>query len=189
MRHICFLILIFSVCVSCTGKNELDVPEEPKIIDLPIDLFDPEPGEVDIPDPVEFIFNAQSATLTNPSSKMFWITGGSVVGTGGASSSPAAIACTQYVVDYTGNIMRNANFNISSSAGKNILTYQLPCTLSKAFVLFSSPDLARNESYMVSSGGSVTGGKSFHGLYNGATYSGGYNRATFTVSSMITNIN
>ena len=410
MRHICFLKLIFSVCVSCTGKNEFDVPEEPKIIDPPIDPFDPEPGEMDIPDPVEIIFDAQSTTLTNPfinandpavniqtkrkttvtfvdgstnrlvggmgfisseesdekvkaaffsrgqfvfegegsltvisryrhaicsddyirinegnitipisandglhandyieinggtieinamgdgmdsegyiqinggsiaitttsdkshgiksatettvqssgnieihlegdaskafkskgkmliskgnlhltttgnacydaeeadmssasgikcnvgvgsalskkafnSSKMFWITGGSVVGTGGASSSPAAIACTQYVVDYTGNIMRNANFNISSSAGKNILTYQLPCTLSKAFVLFSSPDLARNESYTVSSGGTVTGGESFHGLFNEATYSGGYNRATFTVSSMITNIN
>ena len=121
--------------------------------------------------------------------KTFKITGGTIVGVGGDASAPTAGACTQYVVNYSGGVTQNSFIHIASSAGKNILTYQSPCSLSKAFVLFSSPDLERNTNYTLSSGGSVSGGSSFNGLYNGATYTGGTVRASFTITTMVTNVN
>jgi len=122
-------------------------------------------------------------------SKTFGISGGTIVGASGASSAPTASACTQNVVNFTGNITQNQYYNISSSSGKNILTYQLPCTLSRAFVLFSNPDLTRGQSYTISSGGEVAGGTAFHGLFNDAVYQGGTIRANFTISSILTNLN
>jgi len=121
--------------------------------------------------------------------KTFKISGGTLVGVGGASGSPTASACTQYVVNYSGAISQNSFFAIASSAGKNIMTYQAPYTSSKAFILFSSPDLVRNSVYTISSNGSVAGGSSFWGLYDGATYTGGTSVATFTISAMVTNVN
>ena len=121
--------------------------------------------------------------------KTFKIAGGTLIGIGGASSLPDANASTQYSVNYSGSITQNAFFHIASSAGKNVVTYQLPCTLSKAYVLFSSHDLERNTNYTISTGGAVSGGSSFNGLYNSATFTGGTTRATFTVSSIVTNVN
>ena len=121
--------------------------------------------------------------------KSFNIKGGTIVGIGGSTSSPTASGCTQYVVNYSGAISQDAFFSIVSSVDKNNLIYQLPCTLSKAFLLFSSPDLERNVDYRLLSEGAVLGGGSFHGLYSGATINGGTVQATFTISSIITNIN
>jgi hypothetical protein len=118
----------------------------------------------------------------------FKITGGTLIGIGGATSSPTSSVCTQYSLIYSGSATQNTYFNITSSGGKNVLTYQIPRTLSKATVLFSSPDLEKNSGFTISSGGSVSGGTSFHGLYSGATYTGGSSLSTFTVSSMVTTI-
>ena len=121
--------------------------------------------------------------------KTFKITGGTLVGIGGEASSPTANACTQYVVNYSGGVTQNTFIHIASSTGKNILTFQSPFTLSQASVLFSSPDLERNAEYTIWSGGSVTGGESFYGLYHGANYSGGTALTNFRISSMVTLIN
>ena len=121
--------------------------------------------------------------------KTFSITGGTLVGIGGSSGSPTANACTQYVVNYAGGVSQNTIYHTASSTGINILTYQSPCTLSKAFMIFSSPDLERNMVYTLFSGGAVSGGSSFHGLYQGATCTGGTTLSTFSISSMITNVN
>ena len=121
--------------------------------------------------------------------KTFSISGGTLVGTGGVSGLPTASACTQYVVNYSGGITQNTYLTITSSAGNNILTYQSPYTQSKAFILFSSPELARNANYTLTSGGAISGGSSFYGLYNGATHTGGTVCASFTITSMITNLN
>jgi hypothetical protein len=120
--------------------------------------------------------------------KSFKITGGTLIGIGGTSGSPTANDCTQYSVQYSGSITQNASFHVVSSAGKGVVTYQLPYTSSKAFVLFSSPNLEKNTNYTISTGGAVTGGASFHGLYDGASYTGGTPLATFTVSSMVTEV-
>ena len=121
--------------------------------------------------------------------KTFKISGGTIVGVGGDTSSPTADACTQYAVNYSGGVTQNSYIHIASSAGKNILTYQSPCSLSKAFVLFSSPDLERNTNYTLSSGGTVSGGASFNGLYSGTAYTGGTVRTSFTITTMVTNFN
>ena len=122
-------------------------------------------------------------------SETFKITGGTIIGIGEASSVPTANACTQHVINYSGEVMQNRFFAITSSGGNNILTYQLPYTLSKAFILFGSPDIEQGTNYTILSGGAVTGGSTFNGLYSGATYSGGTSLLTFSISSMVTSVN
>lgn len=119
----------------------------------------------------------------------FKITGGTLIGIGGATSTPTTNACTQYSLVYSGrDIPQHSYFNITSSDGKNILTYVIPKSLNNITVLYSSPGLTKGTSYTISKGGSVTGGTDFHGLYSNATYSGGTSLATFTVSSMVTTV-
>ena len=118
----------------------------------------------------------------------FKITGGTILGIGGTAILPTASVCTQYAIACSGNMIQDTLFNITSSTEKNILTCRIPYTLSRAAILFSSSDLEMNASYTISSGGSVSGGNSFHGLYSGATYSGGTVQSSFTVSSMVTNV-
>ena len=129
-----------------------------------------------------------SSKRTFECGKTFKITGGTLIGIGGESSSPTTNACTQYVVNYAGGVSQNTIMHIASSTDKNILTYQPPCTLTKAFLLFSSPDLKQNTDYSIFSGGIATGGSSFHGLYKDATHSGGTSLVTFRLSSMVTNM-
>ena len=119
----------------------------------------------------------------------FKITGGILIGIGGTTSTPTANACTQYSLVYSGNaISQNSSFNITSSEGKNVLTYVVPKSLNNITILFSNPELENGSTYTISKGGSVTGGTNFHNLYSGATYSGGSLLSTFTISSMVTTI-
>jgi hypothetical protein len=119
----------------------------------------------------------------------FKITGGTIVGTGGSVSTPTAAVCTQYSVIYSGSgAAQNAVFNITSADGVNALTFLIPRTFNNMVMLFSSPILQKDVTYTVSSGGSVSGGESFHGLYSEAIWEGGSSLAAFTISSMVTAI-
>lgn len=118
----------------------------------------------------------------------FKITGGIVLGIGGGTSTPTSSVCTQRSVIYGGSGTNGEILNICSSDGTGILTYQIPRTYSQMTLLFSSPDLASGSSYTISKGGSVSGGSEFFGLYTGSTYSGGTQAATFTASSMVTQV-
>ena len=127
----------------------------------------------------------------------FAIRGGTLVGTGGASSSPTAASCTQRSVLYkatgtSGTVVR------VTTAGTNVLVYKIPRTYSgggggpgggtaSLTMLFSLPSLT-NASYAIVSGATVSGGSEFHGLYVGATVSGGTTSKTFTASSMVTTV-
>ena len=117
----------------------------------------------------------------------FKITGGTLLGIGGTASSPTASLCTQNAVIFTSAIAENMFLNITSSEAKNILTFRMPCNLTKASILFGSPDLENDASYTISTGGSVSVGTSFHGLFFDTTYTGGTPLGSFTVSSIITN--
>jgi hypothetical protein len=117
----------------------------------------------------------------------FKITGGVIIGTGGATSTPSSNSSTQRSVVYTTSGTANQIINMQTSAGSSILTYVIPRTLSSMKFLFSSPELGSG-SYTIYKGGSVSGGTSFHGYYTGATYSGGTQATTFTASSMVTSI-
>lgn len=118
----------------------------------------------------------------------FKITGGIVLGIGGGTSAPTSSVCTQRSVIYGGSGTNGEIVSIQSSDGTSILTYQIPRTYSQMTLLFSSPNLASGGSYTILKGGSVSGGSDFFGLYTGATYSGGTQAATFTASSMVTQV-
>lgn len=112
-----------------------------------------------------------------------------MIGTGGDTSTPTASACTQRSVLYS---LRNATkgllFRVETSSGEEVITYALPRTYSNCKVFFSSPDLASGTTYVIKTGGTVAGGEEFNGYTFGGTYSGGTQSATFTCSSMVTNI-
>ena len=129
----------------------------------------------------------------------FAIRGGTLVGTGGASSTPTAASCTQRSVLY-GSTGTSGTVVQVKSAGGNALVYKVPWTYSgggggpgggtaSMTMLFSVPGLTNGVTYSIVTGGTVTGGTEFHGLYAGATVTGGTTSKTFTASTMVTTVN
>lgn len=100
--------------------------------------------------------------------------------TGSTSSSQYCILANLTTAQQAGTIV-----NIQNSSGQSILTF----APSKQYqsIAFSSPDLAYGTSYNLYTGGSSSGTVS-DGLYTNGTYSPGTLAATFTVSSIVTNI-
>ncbi len=119
----------------------------------------------------------------------FKITGGIIIGTGGATSTPSTSASTQYSVLYGGTGSSGQLIHVESDNGKDILTYKIPRSYSSQMtMLFSTPDLSTNTNYTLYTGGSVSGGTEFNGLYTGATYTKGSSTKTFTLSSKVTSV-
>ena len=127
----------------------------------------------------------------------FAIRGGTLVGTGGASSSPTAASCTQRSVIYKAAGSSGVVVQVKTSA-TNLLVYKLPRTYSgggggpgggsaSMTMLFSLPALA-NATYYLVTNAVVSGGTEFHGLLTGATVTGGTTSKTFTASSMVTTV-
>ncbi|HRN47089.1 MAG TPA: hypothetical protein PKW69_03565 [Niabella sp.] len=116
----------------------------------------------------------------------FKITGGILVGIGGATSMPTANVCTQRSVRLGGGTVNQIVHIESSDKTEEALTFVVPRTY--ATLLFSSPKLKASTSYDVYTGGSVTDGVSFNGLYTSGTYlrTGATKSTTFTTSSMVT---
>lgn len=118
----------------------------------------------------------------------FKITGGLLVGTGGATSTPTANVCTQRSLIYgAGSVSSGQYIQIKSSTG-NILVFKVPRSYNSMTMLFSSPDMVSGTTYTISKGGTVSGGTDFHGLYTGASYSGGTTAYTFNPTSMVTKV-
>lgn len=116
----------------------------------------------------------------------FKITGGILIGTGGATSKPTESVCTQRTLLYGASLQANSILHIESSTGTDILTFKL--SKASATTLFSSKDLASGTTYTIYTGGSISGGTEFHGLYTGATYTKGTSASSFTPSSMVTTV-
>lgn len=133
-----------------------------------------------------------SAGATSPEEGMdcdnntFKITGGLIVSMGGATSTPTSNVTTQYCTIVGGSFTSGQLINIQSASRDQIVTFKAP----KAFatLLFSSPNLVANTSYTLYTGGNVSGGTDFHGLYSGTTYSAGTQSTTFTTSSIVTTV-
>lgn len=118
----------------------------------------------------------------------FKITGGILVGTGGATSTPTAGVCTQRSLIYNaGSVSVGQYMQIKSSNG-DILVFKIPRTYNSMTMLFSSPDLVSGTTYTIGKGGTVSGGTDFHGLYTGATYTGGSAANTFNPTNMVTTV-
>jgi hypothetical protein len=121
----------------------------------------------------------------------FAITGGILVGTGGATSTPTAASCTQRAVIYKGPGTANVALQVRSAAGVGNLVYKVPRTYgtgTSMTLLFSNPVLTSGTTYSIVSGATVSGGSEFHGLYTGATVSGGTALKTFNPTAMVTTV-
>lgn len=124
----------------------------------------------------------------------FMITGGTMVGTGGNTSTPTINVSTQHSLRLS--INPNQNICIKNASNEIILIYSLPTLTggggfpggsNKMVVLFSDPAFVKG-TYTIQYGGTISGGTNFNGYYTGATYSGG-NSKTFTVNSLYTTLN
>jgi hypothetical protein len=73
--------------------------------------------------------------------------------------------------------------HIESESGEEVLSF-VP-TKAYQSVVFSSPALARGETYVVYAGGKSTG-TATDGLYVGGNYSGGTQVTSFTISGVVT---
>lgn len=118
----------------------------------------------------------------------FKITGGTLIGFGGATSTPSASVSTQRSVVYGTSGTQGRLIAIQDSSSNTIVTFVTPRTYSQMTLLFSSPDLKADTSYKILTGGSVAEGTLWNGYYSAGTYSGGTQATTFTTSSMVTSV-
>lgn len=134
----------------------------------------------------------------------FKITGGIIVGTGGATSDPTTSVSTQRSIKVTTSFTTNAEtaITISNNSGY-VLMYKIPAfatastggpgggpgggNSSTLTLLFTDPAITTG-SYTISKGGTISGGTENHGYVTGGTYSGGTS-STFSVSGMLTTVN
>ena len=110
------------------------------------------------------------------------ITGGTLLAMGGSNSTPTEATCTQNTV-MLGLTAQNGIINIQGDEG-SVATFKVGQNAQS--IVFSSPNIKSNQTYKVYTGGSVAGGSDFNGLYNGETYSGGSETASFTTSKIVT---
>lgn len=115
----------------------------------------------------------------------FKITGGLVLGIGGATSAPLTTVSKNRSV-ILGSVMAKSIFHIEAENGTEVLTFLIPSNYST--MLFSSPKLKANATYNLYSGGSIASGTDFFGLYTSGLYTKGIKYATFNSSSMLIQI-
>lgn len=114
----------------------------------------------------------------------FKITGGILIGTGGATSTPTANVSTQPSV-ILGSGTANQLMHIRLSEGAEVMTFTIPRAYST--MLFSSPKLKQGQTYQVYTGGSVSAISVYNGLVTTGTYTAGTAGTSFTTSSLVTN--
>lgn len=117
----------------------------------------------------------------------FKITGGTIIGLGGDISTPTANVCTQPSIISGNSISAGSSMALTKSDGSVILTFKVQRSFST--MLISSPSLSTGSSYNLVTGGSASGGTTFHGLSTGGSYSGGSQVASINVTSMVTTSN
>ena len=126
----------------------------------------------------------------------FKITGGTHIGTGGATSNPTQNVCTQPSLKI--NTQSGYAIQILKSDGTVICTYQCPTLAgggggwpgggSGLVMLFTDPQLQTGQSYTVKYNGTISGGTNWNGYYTGnITYNGGQS-TNVNVNSMVTTV-
>ena len=116
----------------------------------------------------------------------FTITGGTVLGIGGATSTPTGSTCTQPSVIYSASGSAGTWIHIATTDDTQVMSYAIPRTYSQMTLLFSSASLSKGSSFCISTGGSVSDGTTFYGLNTGGTVVDNTQAATFSTSSMVT---
>ncbi|MDT0126094.1 carbohydrate-binding domain-containing protein [Paenibacillus sp. RRE4] len=119
----------------------------------------------------------------------FVISGGYLVAAGSSGMAQGTSdASTQNTIVMTFPETQKAGtlVHVQDSKGNNILTFAPAKDYQN--VVVSSPDLAKDGSYIIFSGGTSTG-KAVDGLYTGGTYSGGTQIVAFQSTSNVTWVN
>ena len=122
-------------------------------------------------------------------SQNFIVTGGTLIGTGGAAISTSS-SSTQRSVIYNGIQAKTGElFVITDAEGNPVLKYELPRTINGMSLFFSSPDIKSGGTYTVYSGGSLSGNSvNWNGWFEDGTYTAGTELGTFTSSSLTTTV-
>ena len=122
-------------------------------------------------------------------SQNFIVTGGTLIGTGGAAISTSS-SSTQRSVIYNGVQAKTGElFVITDAEGSPVLKYELPRTINGMSLFFSSPDIKSGGTYTVYSGGSLSGNSvNWNGWFEDGTYTAGTELGTFTSSSLTTTV-
>lgn len=114
------------------------------------------------------------------------MTGGTLLGLGGSTSTNFSSDSSQNAVVFSG-VNADTLIHIQSDEGTEALTYRVPSTVNT--ILYAGPKLLTNQTYTLYSGGSVSNGTDWQGLYSAGTYSGESTAInTFTVSNRLTQI-
>lgn len=117
----------------------------------------------------------------------FAITGGTIVGLGGDTSTPTSSACTQRVVVYQANITNGTTYTIVNPAGEQVMSFKSPKTINGKMVM-SDAGITNDGTYTIYSGGTLISGTETWELTTGAAYSPGTKLKTFTPTSMVTTV-
>ena len=118
----------------------------------------------------------------------FTLTGGTVIGVGGATSNPTTNTSTQPSIVYGGSGSQGTLITLVSSGGEHILSYTVPRSYSQMTMLVSSPQLSTGNTYYLYTGSTLTGTTTFHGLQTGGSVSVGSSLASATLSSRVTTV-
>ncbi|RZK71156.1 MAG: carbohydrate-binding domain-containing protein [Pedobacter sp.] len=116
--------------------------------------------------------------------RIFKVTGGLLVGIGGATSSPTASVSTMRTA-VMGSGSSNTIVHIEAADATEALTFLAPKSYST--LIFASSKLKASTAYTVYTGGSVsTDATNFGGLYLTGTYNRGTKGTTFTTTNVVT---
>ncbi|HCS88357.1 MAG TPA: hypothetical protein DIW30_08250 [Bacteroidales bacterium] len=123
----------------------------------------------------------------------FTITGGIILGIGGASSIPTSSTCTQPSLLYGGSCTANTRISLLDSEGNIVLTYVPEAALRQMTLLLSAPTMTQGSAYTLVSGGTYTASTSadalsFHNLTNAGTLSSPTTLTSATLSSVVTTV-
>ncbi|MCD8207634.1 MAG: carbohydrate-binding domain-containing protein [Bacteroidales bacterium] len=132
--------------------------------------------------------NGPEEGLDTDDSRNFLINGGTVIATGGSQVSPSSSSQQKVVICKSINATMDETFAILDSSSKPVLAYELPRSMSGMALLFSSDELV-NGSYTIETKGTISNWNDYwYGWYDGASWSGGSQFASFTVSSTVTTV-
>ena len=136
---------------------------------------------------------APEGGLDVDNSNRFLVNGGIVIALGGTLQSTPSTSSTQRSVSCSAlSLNKGTLLAVLDADGNPVLCFEAPRTLSNGSLFFSTPSIASNVSYTISSGGTLTlsaYASVWNGYYDGGTgWSGGTQLLTFTANSMVTTV-
>lgn len=117
----------------------------------------------------------------------FSVTGGTLIGIGGSTSTPTSSVTTQPVLILGGqSFTQNTYLCLSDADGNKVWTFRIPRSINQATLLISSPSLKQGSSCTLTTGVSVTDATEWNGYATDGTVSGGSTLATSQITSIVT---